>query len=162
MIRSSKRISAVRLVASGVGASLVGGVVAGLLARGAMAILADAGGSSMTAIVGRFTLEGTIRVVLMPMIFGIPFAILLLAVGRLWRARPILVRAAAYAISAMILPGLVFLTDTEFDILGPNRTIGPWLFVPPFLAFGAIAGLVGDWLLDRGREPAASLQGAED
>ncbi len=151
MTTSSNRITAVQLIGAATGASIVAGVAAGLLARAAMAILADAGGSSMTAIVGRFTIEGTLRVIITPVIFGIPFAILLLAIGRLWRRRPVLVRAAAYAVGAMILPGLLFLTDTEFDILGPNSTIGPWLFIPPFLAYGALVGLVGDLLLDRMR-----------
>lgn len=156
MTRPPSRVSALQLIGAATGASLVAGVAAGLLARLAMAILAAAGGSSMTAIVGQLTLEGTVRVVIVPMIFGIPFAILLLAVGRLWRQRPALVRVAAYAVGAMILPGLLFLTDTEFDMLGPNSTIGPWLFIPPFLVYGAIAGLVGDWLLDRrrGSKPA--------
>lgn len=156
MTSSSNRIPVVRLIGPAIGASLVAGIVAGLLARLAMAILADAGGSSMMAVVGQLTLGGTLRIVIVPMIFGIPFALLLLAVGRRWRHRPVAVRTAAYAIGATIFPGLLFFTDSEFHLLGPNSTLGPWLFIPTFLAYGALVGLIGDWLVDRGRRVATT------
>ncbi len=84
------------LLVAGVVASLVAGIPAGLLARAAMGILAAAGGSSMMAIVGQLTLPGTIRIIIVPMVFGIPFAWLLLVLGRRWTRRSRPIRLAAY------------------------------------------------------------------
>lgn len=137
------------LLVAGAKASLIAGVPAGLAARVAMAVLAGAGGSSMMAAIGQVTIPGTLRIVIVPMIFGIPFAWLLLAVGARWADRGRFIRGIAYALAAMVVPGLLFLTDSEFHLSGPNSTIGPWLFVPSFLIYGAIVGLVGDRLLRR-------------
>ncbi len=103
----------------------------------------------MMAVVGQVTIPGTLRIVIVPMIFGIPFAWLLLAVGSRWVGRPWVVRAMAYAMAAFIVPGLLFLTDSEVRLPGPNSTLGPWLFIPSFLIYGALVGLIGDRLLDR-------------
>jgi hypothetical protein len=130
-------------------ASLVAGVVSGLLARVAMSILGAAGGSSLMAVVGRLTVEGTIRIVVVPVVFGIPFAAILLAIGRRWGGGPTIVRSVAYGIGALVLPGLLFLTDSEFHIPGPNGSLGPWLFAIVFLVYGALVGLVGEWVLGR-------------
>jgi hypothetical protein len=142
------------LLVAGVKASLIAGVPAGLAARAAMAILAGAGGTSMMAAIGQVTIPGTLRIVIVPMIFGVPFAWLLLAAGARWADRGLIVRAIAYALAAMVVPGLLFLTDSEFHLSGPNSTIGPWLFVPSFLIYGAVVGLVGDRLLRRRVEGA--------
>jgi hypothetical protein len=142
-----------RLLIAGAEASLIAGIPAGLAARAAMAILAGAGGTSMMAVVGQVTIPGTLRIVIVPMIFGIPFAWLLLAVGRKWAGRPRVVRAVAYAVAAFLVPGLLFLTDSELKLSGPNSTLGPWLFVPPFLIYGAVVGLIGDRLLGRTAVP---------
>lgn len=138
------------LLTAGAIASLVAGIPAGLLARVAMAIIADAGGSSMMAVVGQLTLGGTLRIVIVPMIFGIPFAIVVLWLGqRLWRQSNVVVRAGAYALAGLAIPGLLFFTDAEFKISGANQDVGPLAFVPTFLVFGLLVGLIGDWLLAR-------------
>ena len=142
------------LLVAGAKASLSAGVPAGLAARAAMAVLAGAGGTSMMAAIGQVTIPGTLRIVIVPMIFGIPFAWLLLAAGHRWAHRGPFVRAIAYALAAMVVPGLLFLTDSEFHLSGPNSTIGPWLFVPSFLIYGAVVGLVGDRSLRRRVRPA--------
>jgi hypothetical protein len=129
--------------------SLLAGIVAGLLARVAMAIIADAGGSSMTAQVGRLTFDGTARILAVPMLFGIPLAIIYLALGQRWRGWWLPARAGAYAVAALLVPGVPFLTDSEFAIVGPNAALGPILFAPIFPIYGVIVGLVGDWLIDR-------------
>jgi hypothetical protein len=41
------------------------------------------------------------------------------------------------------------MTDTEFDIPGANRDIGRLAFIPSFLIYGAVAGLIDDRLLHR-------------
>lgn len=142
-----------RLLIAGAEASLIAGIPAGLAARAAMSILAGAGGTSMMAAVGQVTIPGTLRIVIVPMIFGIPFAWLLLAVGSRWVGRPWVVRAVAYATAAFIVPGLLFLTDSEFRLSGPNSALGPWLFIPSFLIYGALVGLIGDRLLGRTGRP---------
>lgn len=142
-----------RLLIAGAEASLIAGIPAGLAARAAMAILAGAGGTSMMAVVGQVTIPGTLRIVIVPMLFGIPFAWLLLAVGSKWVGRPRVVRAVAYALAAFLVPGLLFLTDSELKLSGPNSTLGPWLFVPSFLIYGAVVGLIGDRLLGRTAVP---------
>jgi hypothetical protein len=142
------------LLVAGAKASLIAGVPAGLAARVGMAVLAGAGGTSMMAAIGQVTIPGTLRIVIVPMIFGIPFAWLLLAVGGRWAKRGRFVRAIAYALAAMVVPGLLVLTDSEFQLSGPNSSIGPWLFVPSFLIYGAVVGLVGDRLLRRDVGPA--------
>jgi hypothetical protein len=139
------------LVVAGVVASLVAGVVAGLAARAAMGVLGEAGGSSMTATVGRLTLEGTISIALLPMLAGIPFAWLYLVLGRRWMGRSRPVRLAAYGLAALIFPGLIVLSDSEFNIPGPNSDLGRWLFVPAIVVFGVVVGLVGERLLGRTR-----------
>ena len=139
-----------QLARASVIASLVAGLPAGLLARVAMAIIGAAGGTSMMATVGQHTLAGTIRIVIVPMLFGIPFVALLLWAGhRLWGGRPMVVRVVAYAVGAMVMPGLLFLTDAEFNLTGPNQEIGRLAFVPAFLVYGAVAGLVGEWFMRR-------------
>ena len=137
------------LLVVGVKASLIAGVPAGLAARVAMAVLAGAGGSSMMAAIGQVTIPGTLRILIVPMIFGIPFAWLLLAAGARWAHRGPFIRGIAYALAALAVPGLILLTDSEFHLSGPNGTIGPWLFVPSLLIYGAVVGLVGDRLLRR-------------
>lgn len=132
-------------------ASLVAGIPAGLLARVGMAVIADAGGSSMMAVVGQLTLGGTLRIVIVPMVFGIPFAIAILWLGqRLWRRFNVVVRAVAYALAGLAIPGLLFFTDSEFKISGANQDVGPLAFVPAFLVFGLLVGLIGEWLLAHG------------
>lgn len=97
-------------------ASVIAGIPAGLLARFAMAVIGAAGGTSMMAVVGQLTIPGTIRIVIVPMLLGIPFAVLLLWIGRrVWRDRNVVVRAIAYAVGALIMPGLLFLTDSVRD-----------------------------------------------
>jgi hypothetical protein len=54
-----------------------------------------------------------------------------------------------YAVGAMVMPGLLFLTDAEFNLTGPNQEIGRLAFVPAFLVYGAVAGLVGEWFMRR-------------
>ncbi len=142
-----------QLLVAGAKASLLAGVPSGLAARAAMAALGAVGGTSMMATVGEVTILGTLRIVIVPMIFGIPFAWLLLAIGRRWAGRPWLVRGMAYALAALIVPGLLFMTDSEFGLSGANSSLGRWLFVPSFLIYGALVGLVGDRLLGRGSSP---------
>jgi hypothetical protein len=137
------------VVVAGVAASLVAGIPAGLAARVAMALIAAAGGSSMTAAVGELTLAGTMRILILPMVAGIPFALLLLAVGRRFTPGSWPVRMTAYGIGALVVPGLILLTDSEFNIPGPNRELGRWLFIPAFVIYGAVVGIVGEWLLRR-------------
>jgi hypothetical protein len=104
------------------------------------------------------TLLGTLRIVIVPMIFGIPFAWLWLWIGKLWAGRPWPVRAFAYALGMTAIPGLLFTTDTEFDIPGANSEIGRLVFVPAFLIYGALVGLIGDRLLHR-QAPVAMPSG---
>ena len=137
-------------------ASLVAGVVAGLLARVAMSMLGAAGGSSMTAVVGRLTVEGTIRIVIVPVILGIPFAAFLRAIGRRWEGGSLVGSAALYGIGALVFPGLLLLTDAEFHIPGPNGSLGPWLFAIVFVVYGALVGVVGEWVLRRPARPATA------
>jgi hypothetical protein len=139
------------LLVAGVVASLVAGVVAGLAARAAMGVLGEVGGSSMTAIVGQFTLTGTLRIMILPMVFGIPFAWLLLAAGRRWKGGSVPVRMAAYGLATSLVPGLLLLTDSEFNIPGPNSDLGRWLFAPVFVVYGVLVGLIGERLLGRTR-----------
>ena len=54
---------------------------------------------------------------------------------------------------ALIVPGLLCLTDSEFNLAGANCDLGRWLFVPSFLIYGALVGLIGDRLIGRGRRP---------
>lgn len=129
-------------------ASVIAGIPAGLLARLAMGVIGAAGGTSMMAVVGQLTIPGTIRIVIVPMLFGIPFAVLLLWLGRrLWRDRNVAVRAIAYAVGALIMPGLLFLTNSEFNLAGPNQDIGRLAFIPSFLVFGLLVGLIGERVL---------------
>jgi hypothetical protein len=144
------------LLVAGVAASLVAGIPAGLLARAAMGILAAAGGSSMMAIVGQLTLPGTIRIVIVPMVFGIPFAWLLLLLGRRWTRRSRPIRLAAYGLAALVVLGLIILSDSEFNIPGPNSDLGRWLFVPVVVVFGVVVGLVGERVLGRTRTVQAT------
>ena len=138
-----------RLLVAGALASLAAGIPAGLAARAAMSVIGAAGGTSMMAAIGQLTVAGTARIVVVPMVFGIPFAWLLLWVGRRWSDRPWPIRMAAYAVAALIVPGLLFFTDAEFNAGGANSDVGRWLFVPSFLIYGAIVGLIGDLLLGR-------------
>jgi hypothetical protein len=116
-----------------------------------MSVLGAAGGTSMMAAVGQLTVLGTARIVIVPMVFGIPFAWLLLWLGRRWSDQPWPIRMAAYAVGALIVPGLLFLTDSEFNLGGANRDLGRWLFVPSFLIYGAFVGLIDDRLRGRKR-----------
>jgi hypothetical protein len=125
-----------RFLVAGAITSLVAGIPAGLAARAAMSVLGAAGGTSMLAAVGQLTILGTARIVIVPMVFGIPFAWLLLWLGRRWSNRPWLVRMAAYAVGALIMPGLLFFTDSEFNLAATNSDVGRWLFVPSFLVYG--------------------------
>jgi hypothetical protein len=144
------------LLVAGAVASLLAGIPAGLAARAAMGVLGAAGGSSMMAIVGQLTLPGTLRIVIVPMVFGIPFAWLLLLAGRRWAGRPWPIRAAAYGLAALIVPGLIVLSDSEFNIPGPNSELGRWLFMPVLVVFGVVVGVVGERLLGRTRGAPAS------
>jgi hypothetical protein len=122
-------------------ASLVAGLVTGLLARGAMKILALAGGVSFDFPSGRFTVEGTLSILLVPMLQGILLALLLLAVRRFlpgagWR------KALSYGIAAFVFPGLVLLTDREFNLTPVNQYFGRLLFAPIYFAYGFIVGVV--------------------
>jgi len=129
-------------------ASLVAGIPAGLVARLGMAIIGAAGGTSMMSVVGQLTVAGTVRIVIVPMVFGIPFAALLLWVGRrLWRDRPLAIRTTAYAIGGLVMPGLLFMTDSEFDIAGANHDIGRLAFAPAFVVYGLLVGLIGERVL---------------
>jgi hypothetical protein len=130
-------------------ASLAAGIPAGLAARAAMSVLGAAGGTSMMAAIGQLTVPGTARILIVPMVFGIPFACLLLWVGRRWSDRPWPIRMAAYAMGALIVPGLLFFTDAEFNLAGANSDLGRWLFVPSFLIYGAMVGVIGEGLLGR-------------
>ena len=148
-----------RLLVAGALGSLVAGIPAGLAARAAMSVIGAAGGTSMMAAIGQLTILGTARIVLVPMVFGIPFAWLLVWVGRRWSDRLWPIRMAAYSIGALIVPGLLFFTDAEFNVAGANSDVGRWLFVPSFLIYGAIVGLIGDLLLGRtgeSRSPATA------
>ena len=100
------------LTRAAITSSLVAGIPTGLLARAAMAVIGAAGGSSMMAQIGELTLGGTLRIVIVPMIVGIPFAALILWLGaRFWRDRPIVLRGLLYALVAIVVPGLLFFTD---------------------------------------------------
>lgn len=137
-------------------ASLIAGIPSGLLARVAMAVIAGAGGSSMMAQVGQLTVGGTLRIVIVPMVFGIPFAVLLLWLGRrAWWGRSAVVRSIAYAVAGLLIPGLLFFTDAEFKLSGPNQDIGPLAFAPAFLVYGLLVGRIGERLLAT-RPPARS------
>lgn len=149
-----------RLLIAGVVASLVAGVYSGLAGRLAMSVIAAGGGTSTQAAIGQLTLPGTLRIVIVPMIFGIPFVWLWLSIGRLWTRRPWAVRGLLYALGMLAIPGLLFMTDTEFDIPGANRDIGRLSFIPSFLIYGALAGLVGDRLLRRSRSIASDPAGS--
>ena len=73
---------------------------------------------------------------------------------RLWP-----IRMAAYSIGALIVPGLLFFRDAEYNVAGANSDVGRWLFVPSFLIYGVIVGLIGDLLLCRtgdSRSPATA------
>ena len=122
-------------------ASLSAGLVAGILARLAMRILALAGGTSDNFPELRFTVAGTIEVLSVPMLQGIPFVLLLLGLRRFlpgtgWR------KPLSYGLAFLVFPGLLLLTDSEFHAGPVNRYLGRALFAPIYFLYGLLAGIV--------------------
>lgn len=149
------------LLIAAVVASLVAGIPCGLLSRVAMSVIAGAGGDSTQAPVGQLTLPGTLRIVAVPMLFGIPFALLIVWLGqRFWLQRQTVVRAALYALASLIVPGLILMSDSEFHIPGANEDIGRLAFVPAYLAYGLVAGFVGEWWLAKRANSAVRPEAA--
>jgi hypothetical protein len=56
----------------------------------------------------------------------------------------------------LVVPGLIILSDSEFNIPGPNSDLGRWLFVPVVVVFGVVVGLVGERVLGRTRAVQAT------
>jgi hypothetical protein len=133
-------------------ASLTAGAVVGLLGRLAMLLLTLAGGTSGTFVLLRFTLAGTLRIMVEPMLAGLPFALL---VAGLWRRLPgstARVKALAVGVMTFVFPGLLLLTDSSFKLNQVNRTLGLALFAALYFSFGFLLSLAVDfWRQAAGR-----------
>jgi hypothetical protein len=126
-------------------ASLAAGAVIGLLARLAMTAVTLAGGRSNEFAPLRFTLPGLLAIVTQPMLFGIPFTLLLVA---LWRRLPGAgwAKALSAGVLTFIFPGLLLLTDSSFKINNVNRYLGRPLFAALYFGSGFLAGCVIHYL----------------
>jgi hypothetical protein len=72
-------LRATRVIEAACFASLTAGAIVGLLGRLAMLLLTVAGGRSDNFAPLRFTLAGVLLIVVQPMVFGPPFALLVAA-----------------------------------------------------------------------------------
>ncbi len=134
-----------RILETAILANLLGSVIIGLLARLVMTALTLGGGRSDQFSPLNFTLLGTIRIVTFPMLFGIPMALLLVA---LWRYLPGSgwAKAISAGVFTLVFPGLPLLTDSSFNINNVNRYLGRTLFVPLYLCYGFLVGGVINYL----------------
>lgn len=125
-------------------ACLTAGAVVGVLGRLAMLLLTLAGGTSGSFVLLRFTLAGTLRIIVVPMLLGLPFALL---VAALWPRLPgatALAKAAAAGLITFVFPGLLLLTDSSFKLNQVNRTFGMALFAVLYFVSGFLLGLAVD------------------
>jgi hypothetical protein len=139
-------LRATRVIEAACFASLTAGAIVGLLGRLAMLLLTVAGGRSDNFAPLRFTLAGVLLIVVQPMVFGLPFALL---VAALWRRVPgasARGKAMAAGVVSFVFPGLLLLTDSSFKLNPVNRTVGLALFAALYFSFGFLVGLaVNHW-----------------
>lgn len=129
-------------------ANLLGGLVFGLLARLAMTVISLAGGRSNEFPPLTVTLAGTITIVTLPMLFGLPLALLLVA---FWRYLPGSgwAKAISAGVVTLVFPGLLQLTSSSFNINNATRYVGLALFVPLLFGYGFLVGGVIHYLNNR-------------
>jgi len=143
-----------RLIAITVLGALLAGVVAASLGRVAMRLIAVAGGDSFDFVNFTFTLEGTTSILVRETVFALPLALLLLTV-RKWLPGVGYRKVIAYGLAFVVFPGLLLLTDSEFNTNSVNATYGRALFMVCYFLYGALVGWVIE-TLDRPPSPAAN------
>lgn len=133
-------------------ASLVSGLVIGILARAAMTVLTLAGGRSNEFSPLTFTVPGTITIVTSAVLFGFPIALLLVI---FWRFVPGSgwVKMFATGVITFVFPGLLLLTDSSFKNNDANWYYGIALFALLYFGFGFLVGLVINALNKRAATP---------
>lgn len=137
-----------RLIAITLLGALLACVVAASLGRVAMRLIALAGGDSFDFVNLNFTLEGTTSILLRQTVAALPLALLLLAI-RKWLPGVGYRKVAAYGFAFLLLPGLLLLTDSEFNRNGVNATYGRALFMVCYFSYGALVGWVIETLDQR-------------
>lgn len=128
-------------------ASLTAGAVVGVLGRLAMLLLTLAGGTSDNFGPLRFTLAGVLLIMVEPMLFGLPLALL---VAGLWPRLPgasTWRKALGAGVITFVFPGLLLLTDSAFKLNQVNRTIGMALFAALYFSSGFLVGLAANYWL---------------
>lgn len=134
-----------RLLQTAILASTTSGIVIGLLARLAMTALTLLSGTSNNFSRLTFTVPGTIRILVVPMLFGIPFALMLVAIrrylpGQGWR------KLLSYGVVTFIFPGLLSLADSSFKLNEANQTWGLALFASLNFTYGFLLGMAIEYL----------------
>ena len=92
-------------------------------------------------IVGQVTLEGTLDLAILGTALGALLGIAYVALRR-WLPAP---RPAWFALLMLVLPGGVFLGDTEFELFQPPL-LAAILFLPVFPLYGVAAAALADRL----------------
>lgn len=141
-----------RLIAIAVLGALIAGVVAASLGRVAMRLIAVAGGDSFDFVNFNFTLEGTTSILVRETVFALPLALLLLAV-RKWLPGVGYQKVIAYGLAFVVFPGLLLLTDSEFNKNSVNATYGRALFTACYFSYGAAVGWVIETIDRRSARP---------
>lgn len=139
-----------RLIAITVLGALLAGVVAASLGRVAMRLIAVAGGDSFDFVNFHFTLEGTISILVGVTVSALPLALLLLAI-RKWLPGVGYRKVIAYGLAFTVFPGLLLLTDSEFNKSSVNATYGRALFVVCYFSYGALVG----WVIETLDQPSS-------
>lgn len=130
-----------QILETGFLASLVSGLVVGVLARAAMTALTLAGGRSDNFAPLTFTVPGTITIVTLSMLAGIPIAMLLVT---FWRFMPGSgwIKALSAGMVTLVFPGLLLLMDSAFKLNNANRYYGTALFASLYFGYGLLAGVM--------------------
>ncbi len=129
-------------VSLGILAGMLGGVVAGVGARVAMRIVALA-----TSGVGSFSLGGTLAILIVGVILGMPFGMLFVGVRRWLPGAPLwkgLIFGAALALIFVAPPFLLIEPEGELALVSP--LIGLGLFAPLPLAYGVVVAFAAERL----------------
>ncbi|MGQ0605027.1 MAG: hypothetical protein ACT4QE_25385 [Anaerolineales bacterium] len=141
-----------QILETGFLASLVSGVIVGILARAAMTALTLAGGRSNEFPPFTFTVPGAITIVTLTMLAGIPIAVLLLI---FWRFIPGSgwMKMFSAGVVTFVFPGLLLLTDSSFKINDANWYYGIALFAPLHFGYGLLMGFMIETLNKRAATP---------
>jgi hypothetical protein len=122
-------------------ANTFAGVIVALLARLAMSIVTWAGGYSENFAENTFTIGGMAHLVISLIVFGLPFAAMVVGLrrfvpGSCWR------KLLLFGLITLVFPGLPGLTDSSFQLSWANQYVGRAAFALVYFLYGVLLGVV--------------------